>query len=327
MRFLICNLSLLIFFQWNLSAQESNPDIVIGKKHSVHSEILNQDRPFMVYLPQGYEEATIKYPVMYLLDGGGNFNHTTACVQLLARNGRIPEMIVIGIPNTDDRTRDLTPKWESNTGFPSAGGADNMLSFIKQELMPYVNEKFRTNDYKLLVGHSFGGLFAIHTLVNHPGSFNSYLAISPSLWWNNQILATEEAQTYLSSSPDVIGHLFITLGDEKGDMLQGVQKLTAFLAQNAPKDLKWKFDHMPEESHGTVPYRSTYNGLQFIFSEWNLTAQHQAFLEMSGNPVEVYEKNIQKYYGLTKNWDKRQLMNTGNFLFAQNAPEKALPFF
>jgi uncharacterized protein len=110
-------------------------------------------------------------------------------------NTVLPEMIVVGILNTD-RTRDLTPTHSTSSAFgqtpemlKNSGGADNFLAFIEKELMPYIDTTYPVAPYKMLVGHSFGGLFAMHTLLNKPQLFNSYIAIDPSLWWDDQALA------------------------------------------------------------------------------------------------------------------------------------------
>ncbi|MEN0047985.1 MAG: alpha/beta hydrolase-fold protein [Bacteroidota bacterium] len=313
-----------LFFTFQLSGQ-TEKDFTIGKEYVVKSEILGQDRPILVYLPPNYDKKEKAYPVMYLLDGRGNFHHTTACVAFLARNGRIPEMIVIGVPNTDDRTRDLTP--ETTIGkerFPTSGGAENMLSFIEKELIPYVNSKYRTETYKTLVGHSFGGLFVTHTLLHHPEIFNSYISISPSLWWDDQKMVKEQTDTFFEQQQDLVGHLYMTMGDEGGSMLGGAWKLVALLEEKSPQDFKWEFDLMEEETHGSIPHRSTYKGLEFIFSDWNLKKQEE-FIVAEG--IVAYEEKIAKIYGFEQEWDERTLSRMGQMLSSKGHLDKAVPVF
>ncbi|MEM9931088.1 MAG: alpha/beta hydrolase-fold protein, partial [Bacteroidota bacterium] len=240
--------------------------IEIGHSYSIHSAILDEDRPLHVYLPRGYRKAKKNYPVIYLLDGGSNFHHTTASADFLARRGRIPEMIVIGLPNTGQRTRDLTPPTATGKeDFPTAGGADNMLRFITDEVMPHMKANYRVSDYKLLIGHSFGGLFATHTLLHHPGIFNSYIAISPSLWWDEQDLVLNQSTAFFAEQDDLKGHFYMTMGSEDGTMVGGAWKLAALLEEKGPDGLHWDFNRMEEETHGTIPFRSTYKGLEYIF--------------------------------------------------------------
>jgi len=316
---------LLLFCYSSFFAQEATKDFTIGKEYVVKSEILEQDRPILVYLPPDYEEKKKSYPVMYLLDGRGNFHHTTACVAFLARNRRIPEMIVIGIPNTDDRTRDLTP--ETTTGkerFPTSGGAENMLSFIEKELIPYVDEKYRTEDYKTLVGHSFGGLFVTHTFLHYPDIFNSYISISPSLWWDNQKMVKEQTDAFFEERQDLVGYLYMTMGNEGGSMLGGAWKLAALLEEKSPQKFKWEFDLMEEETHGSIPHRSTYKGLEFIFSDWNLKDQEE-FIVAEG--IAVYEEKVAEIYGFEQEWDEQTLLRMGQMLSSKGHLDKAVAVF
>src|SRR5205823_1088605 len=104
---------------------------------------------------------------------------------------------VIAIPNTRDRTHDLTPPGDTGVArlvvgrdtlarsSPTAGGAAKLRAFITDELAPWVESRYRTAPYRILVGHSFGGLFAVDALSYAPRSFNAYVAISPTLWWDN----------------------------------------------------------------------------------------------------------------------------------------------
>src|SRR5690349_4410151 len=96
-------------------AQTDNK-IVIGKVDSVYSNILKEKRKIWVYVPENLQAAPARYPVLYLLDGDGHFQSVVGMIQQLSQvNGNtvVPEMIVVGIPNTD-RTRDLTPTHIAN---------------------------------------------------------------------------------------------------------------------------------------------------------------------------------------------------------------------
>jgi len=288
--------------------QEVGTPIVIGQKYMVTSTILNEERPINIYLPDDYSEEK-SYPVMYLLDGDGNFHHTTACVRFLSKNKQIPQMIVVGIPNTDDRTRDLTPPSKSGESrYGKGGGSENMLDFIDKELIPYIERRYRTSPYKMLVGHSFGGLFAINTLLHRPGLFDSYIAISPSLWWDEQRLVIEQSDTFFETQKELVGHLYMTMGNEGGSMLGGAWKLAARLKEKGPKNFLWTFDLMEEETHGSIPHRSTYKGLEFIFKDWNLQAQ-QTILAAGGiQAINNYEKNVSLRYGTEIQWEEKSLI-------------------
>jgi enterochelin esterase-like enzyme len=128
--------------------------IVLGYQATIHSSVLGEDRDILIYLPDTYMTSENAYPVIYLLDGRFNFQHTTSTVELLARLGHIPRMIVIAIANVD-RRRDFTATVSPDTRL--GGGAEPLLDFIEQELVPYVEQGFRTQPYRIIIGHSLGG--------------------------------------------------------------------------------------------------------------------------------------------------------------------------
>ena len=149
---------------------------------------MNERRPLFISKPAGYEQGTERYPVLYLLDGETHFHHATGIARFLAESGRIPALLVVGVASTN-RNRDLTPPSQAGNDLrfsPGGGGADAFLRFLSEELIPYVEANYRTRSYRILVGHSFGGLFAVYALTTRPRVFNAYIAISPSLHWNNQ---------------------------------------------------------------------------------------------------------------------------------------------
>ena len=264
----VVGLSLLIPERAAAQPEES---VVIGKKVEMFSEILDENRPLIIGTPRRYETSEEHYPVVYLLDGDVHFHHTTGTADYLAVHGRMPEVITVAIPNTD-RSRDLTPpsaqEWDREH-FPTHGGADAFLRFISDELMPWVDRQYRTRPHATLVGHSFGGLFAIHALLARPDVFDAYIAISPSLQWDDQRLALQAASVF-ENTPELTADLYMTVGNEGRALLGGVRKLAGVLDEHAPKGFRWAFRLMEEESHGSVPLRSTRQGLEAVFDGWNL---------------------------------------------------------
>jgi len=125
----------------------------IGFRDSLPSALLQEERELQVFLPDGYAASTARYPVVYLLDGDSHFLHTAATIQFLVREGRIPPLILIAISNTD-RTRDLTPETATDSlhELPTAGGAQTFLRFMREELFPYVERRYRSERFRILVG-------------------------------------------------------------------------------------------------------------------------------------------------------------------------------
>ncbi|MDE2805153.1 MAG: alpha/beta hydrolase-fold protein [Gemmatimonadota bacterium] len=261
---------LIVFTPGAALAQDAEPFLSLGETRELHSTVLGEQRQIIVGLPAGYEGGDETYPVVYLLDGPSHFHHTTGTARFLARNGRMPDVIVVAIANTD-RTRDMSPPVYSDAGpaRSNAGGADDFLEFISAELKPFIDEHYRTRPYAILIGHSLGGLFANHALVHRPDVFNAYISISPSLWWDEQRLVAQ-ADSAFDDAEDLVGDFYMTMGNEGGAMLGGALKFAGILEAKAPDDFRWEFKLMEEESHGSVPHRSTYYGLEKIFDGWNL---------------------------------------------------------
>ena len=271
----------LLVVTTGVHAQQPGEPVAIGERLEIRSRILNEPRPLMIAKPAGYEEGTDRYPVLYLLDGDVHFHHATGIVSFLSESGRIPGMLVVAIPNTNraERTRDLTPPSQAELDIrfsPTAGGADAFLRFLIGELMPYVEKNYRTRPYKILVGHSLGGLFALHALTTRPKAFDAYIAIDPRLDWNNQALVSQ-AKAFFEATTELHADLYMTASADAA--LGGIRKLAGVLDEKAPQGFRWSFHRMPEETHISIPHRSIYLGLDAIFDGWHLT-----------NPLELYDK-------------------------------------
>jgi predicted alpha/beta superfamily hydrolase len=243
-------------------------------RFQIKSAVLGEERTVLVRLPANYERNGQKYPVLYMTDGDAHILHTTATVQFLARNGRMPEMIVVGITNTD-RTRDLTPTrveylpGNPNVRFPTSGGADNFLKFIETELIPHVEKQYRTQPFRVFAGHSLGGLFAVHAMFARPELFNAYIAVSPSLQWDNFVM-TDRAKKFFETRKDYNRTLFVTLGNEPGDIGDGFKMFQELLAKQQTANFVWQAAHMQDEDHGSVVLRSHYEGLRKVYDGWQL---------------------------------------------------------
>ena len=269
--------------------------LTLGVRRSLTSAVLGEERPYLVYTPPGYENGSKRYPVLYLLDGDTHFHHVTGIVSFLARERRMPAMIVVALPNTD-RGRDFTPTHDPRT--PTSGGADRFVSFLADELMPEVEKTYRVHPYRVLVGHSLGGLLAIHTLLHRPDLFQAYIAISPSLQWDSG-WALRTARTRWPAGATLDRFLYFTLGKEVESITRGNREFAAFLEQDAPGGLRWSFEFMEREDHGTTPHRTVYRGLESLFSGWRwpdeltslaaIKAHYQALSERFGMPVPVPE--------------------------------------
>lgn len=252
----------ILVYATNVWAEEPT-QIVIGENIQLESEILNEDRQVFIYLPRTYERFNNTCPVLYLLDGGAHFHHVSGLVQFLATNSRIPNMIVVGLPNTN-RTRDLTP-----TEVPdrvATGGADKLLKFMEKELFPYVEKNYRTQPFRILVGHSLGGLFTHYAYLTHNDMFDAYFSLSPWLVYNDGDLL-KKAKGYLEKLPDEYRFLYTTVGNEK-QIIPEIEKFNQMLEESAPKSLEWDYALMAQDDHGSVVHLSIYNGLLRLYQDW-----------------------------------------------------------
>ena len=196
MTFLKTNFTLLFFTcLLNNISQAQKMDstrVTIAEIKIIHSTILNEDRKIYVYNPVINPSQPL--PVLYLLDGE-MISLVAGIVDFLYKANQLPPMIVVGIGNYEyNRARDLSTTnsflnmdgTTDSINFKTSGGGEIFLKFIKDELMPFVEKNYNTSPNKIFFGHSLGGLLSTHCLLNHPEMFNSYIAVSPALWWDKE---------------------------------------------------------------------------------------------------------------------------------------------
>jgi predicted alpha/beta superfamily hydrolase len=234
---------------------------------SIRSDVLGEERLVLIRTPVSYDGNGQRYPVLYMTDGA-DIAYTTSTIDFLARSDRIPDMIVVGITNTD-RIRDLTPTKPKDAGndVTSSGGADKFLTFIQRELIPQIEKTYRTEPYRIFAGHSAGGLLAMHALATRNDLFDAYIASSPSLWWDNQFVI-RETEEFLKGHNELNRTLFITLGNEQGQMRAGFDKAKEVLGRYHPKGFVWDSMLLTDETHRSVGFLSLYFGLKKIFDGW-----------------------------------------------------------
>ncbi|MCK5052249.1 MAG: hypothetical protein KAS53_11045 [Candidatus Cloacimonetes bacterium] len=275
---------IILFLTTLLWAENGNDAITLGKTVTIKSEILDQERQMLVYLPDGYEGAATEYPVLYLLDGGSHFLHVSGVVQFLSSRGLMPQTIVVAIKNID-RNKDFLPT--NIERVPTSGGAENFLKFISDELIPYIEDNFRTTPYRILVGHSYGGTFTTYAFLEKPDTFDSYIAISPYLHWDEQLLVTK-AETVLPSSYGKNKYFYMTLGDEP-PYIPAIDKFVSLIEAKSPKNLEFTYIQMIKETHGSIPHLTVYYGLEKLYGDWNLP---QAKYEEGLAAIDDHYKNI-----------------------------------
>jgi predicted alpha/beta superfamily hydrolase len=249
--------------------------ITIGERLTIASKVLGEDRTILVSTPPAYGRLQQRFPVLYLTDGDAHLTHTRGTVDFLARNGLMPQVIIVGIPNTD-RNRDLTPSrvpvrtLDGRTfPLPTSGGADRFLTFIETELAPYVEAGYRTEPFRILCGHSFGGLLATHALLAWPELFNAIIAVSPTLDWDDDLML-KRGKKFFAERSDLKRAFFMTLGNEGEQRRVAFDSFAKILKGNKAAGFRWGTMLLEDEDHGSTVLRSHYYGLKMIFEGWRM---------------------------------------------------------
>lgn len=285
-------LGLLLVSCYSLKAQDTKQTEYlskIGVVDSLFSEVLNENRKIYIQLPENYNQNNSeKYPVVYLLDVE-ILLPTVANIHNFYSGGFMPEFVLVGISNAKHRTRDLTPtKIKTKYGMPfneENGESKTFLKFFESELIPYIENNYQVTNYRTLIGHSYGGLFVVNTFLNQTNLFANYIAIDPSLDWDNQHLL-KEAETKIANLNLKNKALFMSLSGQLhmqnsaitiNNVMQDTTDYTLFARSNISfseivKDssnkalfFDWKF--YPKDIHGTVVVPSLRDGLISVF-EW-----------------------------------------------------------
>ena len=313
----------ILLFTNGLQAQTTQiqpNQIVIGSKDIIHSKILNEQREVWVRVPISASDTIYskqRYPVVYLLDGDSHFSSVVGMIEFLSSNYFCPEMIVVGIPNTD-RTRDLTPthmdSWQFLDFVPdsnfckNSGGGEKFISFIEKELMPHIDSLYPTAPYRMLIGHSLGGLTVMNTLIHHTNLFNSYIAIDPAMSWDNQNLLKETKKSLANNTYSGVS-LFLGIANTmkvgmdtikvKKDTtkstghIRSIFELRNYLNNNKQNQLKFAYRYYSNDNHITVPLITEYDALRFIFDYY----QFNIFNFNDCKNIENLYENVSKHLG------------------------------
>ncbi|MEL6109038.1 MAG: alpha/beta hydrolase-fold protein [Planctomycetota bacterium] len=270
--------------------------IEVGKRHFIDSKILGQQREYWVHLPASYQPSPYlpqRYPVLFLLDGDVQFHAVSGIVSFMGESGwQIPEMIVVGIPH-QNRTKELTPTQTINDFRPGktselqrdSGGGDDFLAFVTQELIPQIDSDYRTRPFRVLFGHSYGGLLGAHAFLRNQSSFQAFILADPSLWWDDRVLVKRLQRAIDSNAFDArreavfLSHVlpYRAPGD---DVLQSgfenvEASIRAFEAELKRADgVRFRSQKFPGETHHSVPIQTLYRGLLHVFEGYQFPQEY-----------------------------------------------------
>jgi len=249
--------------------ENKSPDAANIVQTSIHSTILSEDRRVIIHLPRNYSKDTAqKYPVMYVLDGTSQDQHTADKIAVLSDAALIPNAIVVGLPNTrGNRERDQTPPYmrrQVDDEKSPYGAGDKFLSFIEKELIPIIDRDYRTSGYKTLSGNSRGGLFVLYSLMEKPFLFQARFCYSTPVWRFENLMVNKISEFLLSAS-GLNSFLYMSVGEKETDqMIGGFARMVDVLKHNRKKQFRWAADYTPYAVHQDNVLISTSKGL----AEW-----------------------------------------------------------
>lgn len=326
-------IAFLMVLQCNVFGQNKT-SYSIGDTYKIYSEILKESRSYIVELPNSYKKSKANYPILVLLDGEVNYHSHSGILKHMTDGRQIPEMIIVAITNVD-RVRDYTPtKYLTNLNGSSAvdnhktsGGSERFLKFIEEELLPKIEKSYRTTSFKTLIGISHGGLLVGSAFLSKETSFNAFISMDPSFWWDNQYLIKQLEQTDLNQVKNK--RIYISTADkfENFDRIPHVFTANINSHENFNTTLKNKgfspdkivLEYFKEENHWTVALLSLYNGMQFIYRGLKMkNAQDSSLDEI----INYYKMNYNGGFLPPENE-----INTIGYHHLKNDVKKALPFF
>lgn len=255
----------------------STSPITIGQRHVWRSDELGEDRVLNVYLPPAYTASdTTHYDVIYVLDGSldEDFLHIVGLVQYFRFpwiNG-VPPSIVVGIANVD-RERDFTFPSQMNNDrkrLPTSGGSARFMAFLEKEVQPFIAKQYRLSGRRTIIGQSLAGLMATEILYKKPYLFDTYIIVSPSLWWDGGSLLRYPA-TVLQAGFQQSTRIYVGVGkeglattDPPHVMEVDANVLADALKNSQNPHLKVYFDYLPEENHATVTHQAVNNAFRWL---------------------------------------------------------------
>lgn len=296
---------LLVITSLGSAAQYPKVDIPGSEVRKITSSIVTgQEYELQILLPSGYSTSGKKYPVVYLMDSQWDFPLVKSIYGQQYYDGFIPELIVVGVtwggvnPNPDSlRARDYTPTKENR--LPQSGGADQFLSFMKNELFPFIEKNYRAkSDNRVLMGCSLGGLITLYTLFTQPELFTGYAAASPAIGWDREVIRKYEVD-FSKKKLNKEVRLYMTVGDvERGRM--DFEQFAGLLKEKNHPMVSINAKVLENTGHSGTKSETFSRGLQYIFERPkikladNILNKYTGSYRFSnGNSVELKNENNQ----------------------------------
>lgn len=320
----------LCFFCLNIQAttSEDNTSVVMQvdpvtsiERFRFASSALDEEREFYLALPPSYTtKPNVNYPVLYVLDADQNMEHAVASARLLSQWRGIPELIIVGIPSTF-RIRDYTPTRVKSYSEKSGGG-QAFMTFITDELVPYIDANYRAHGYRLLFGHSLSGLIAANELSKPLSSFDAYIIAAPSLWWDEfKLLSRADADFSVASRKPTSAYFGIGEHDGFG-MKQELASFFDTITQTENSQVMASHQVYEGENHMSAPLQVMYDGLLHTFSD--LPLQREEWESLTQESFIAYEQRFKEKYGQSATQTAETYVRLANFLSEKGKNEAAV---
>lgn len=260
------NFLLFLLLTWLFTPVQAQTPLNYGQVYALDSQVYHQARRYMVSLPERYHADQRTYPVLYVIDGDFQFRHVAVAVQTMARLGKTPPMIVVGVALQGQADYILSTTWPADDD-PQYGGADKLQRYLRTELVPTIEHQYRTNGSRALAGYSLGGLFTLYSMTRPDTPFSAFLAMSPSAWYDDNGI-NEKVSAYLQDKNrqrDSLPPLFLSLANEQG---MGVTQLLKIIKAKGPKDWRVGYHHYPEETHYSTALPALYDALVYLSPDY-----------------------------------------------------------
>ncbi|WNO08658.1 alpha/beta hydrolase [Teredinibacter sp. KSP-S5-2] len=261
-------------------------------QHSVSSKNLSQDITIQVSLPESYLDSdTFRYPVMIVLDGSTQLNHIAGNIHFLSTYAIVPEMILVGV-SANNRAKNFTPT-SVDDDKENTGGATQYKRFLEKELLPFLRQHYRIAPYEIITGHSLSGLFSCFIALQPDTVFDGAIAISPSLWWDNNWLVKESKVVFKQTRSSPF-RWYLSLASEPDEMKTAFDQQVSLLDTQRQKNLFWHADRFPQETHDSTPAIGNLTAIRWLFHNWNAVPEMDV---MPLKEIEAFYKTLAKQYG------------------------------
>ncbi len=249
----------------------------------------------MISLPRSYEGSELSYPVVYLLYGDqvrGYFAETVHILDRLGESSEIPQMILVGVANTE-RYRDNLPLQRDG----SPGGAQKFLKFFTDELIPFMDENYRTKDFRILVGPQAGATFGVYNMMENPDVFNAFILNNPFWISYTRNFIIQRTEGFFDKNKAFNKFLFISYGsfDDQPEAINYAQKFAQIIEAKNPQNFHFELNRMSEEDRQDfIPPLGLKRGLRSLFQDYKFPED----IEVAGlNDIKTYYQQLSAKYG------------------------------